>query len=270
MIGPFDFSSFLIVALIFIPLEMISPLRPEQKRFRRHWGSDVANLLGNAVLIQLGLMATIAGMMAAIRWSVPAGVGASVRSQPVWLQLLEVILIADVFFYAAHRAFHRIPFLWKFHAVHHSIEEMDWLAAYRIHPLDQIVTKSISYLPLYALGFSDPAVIGFVLIFKWQSVFIHTNCRIDFGPLKWVLSSPQFHHWHHANEPAALDKNFAAQLPFLDLVFGTGHMPRPVPEKYGTDMPVPARYDRQLLYPFWSLGPWRGKNDDRALEARPS
>ena len=113
----------------------------------------------------------------------------------------------------------------KIHSGHHSIEELDWLAAYRVHPLDQIATKAVSYLPVYALGFSDPAILAFVFVYKWQSLFIHSNCLIDFGPLKWIFSSPQFHHWHHANEPAALDKNFAGQLPFLDLTFGTAYMP---------------------------------------------
>src|SRR5580692_4170057 len=106
MLGPFDFKSYLIVALIFIPLEMISPLRPKQKLLRRHWQHDVANLLGNTVLIQLGLMATIATMIAANRLWMPHAVTAAMRGQPVWLQLLEIILIADIGFYWAHRAFH--------------------------------------------------------------------------------------------------------------------------------------------------------------------
>ena len=111
MLGPFDFKSYLIVALIFIPLEMISPLRPKQKLLRRNWYHDVTNLLGNTILIQLGLMATIAAMIAANRLWMPHAVTAAMRGQPVWLQLLEIILIADIGFYWAHRAFHTVPFL---------------------------------------------------------------------------------------------------------------------------------------------------------------
>ena len=132
--------------------------------------------------------------------------GAAVQSQPLWLQVPEVLLVADIGFYLAHRAFHAVPFLWKFHSMHHSIEEMDWLAAYRVHPLDQILTKSASFLPVYALGFSDSAILLFVLIYKWQSVAIHSNSRIGLGPLKWLFASPQFHHWHHAKEPAAMTR----------------------------------------------------------------
>lgn len=250
MLGPIDFTSYLIIALIFVQLELIFPLRAAQKRFRAHWPNDLVFFLLNGVIIQFGLLLAIGAMMAAVRLAVPQIVPTFVRSQPLWLQVVEVLLVADIGFYLAHRAFHAVPLLWKFHAVHHSIEEMDWLAAYRVHPLDQILTKSASFLPVYALGFSDASILLFVLIYKWQSVAIHSNSRIALGPLKWLLASPQFHHWHHAHEPAARDKNFAGQLPFLDLIGGTLHMPAAMPEKYGIDDPVPQRYDRQILYPF--------------------
>jgi sterol desaturase/sphingolipid hydroxylase (fatty acid hydroxylase superfamily) len=250
MLGPFDFQSYLIIALIFIQLELFFPLRPGQKRFRRHWPNDLFYFLVNGVVIQFGLLLAIAAMMTAIRWAVPGALTMLVRSQPLWLQALEVLLVADAGFYLAHRAFHAVPFLWRFHAVHHSIEEMDWLAAYRVHPLDQILTKTASFLPVYALGFSDPAILIFLVIYKWQSVAIHSNSRIGLGPFKWLLASPQFHHWHHAHEPAARDKNFAGQLPFLDWIGGTLFMPEAMPARYGIDEPMPSGYPRQLLHPF--------------------
>ncbi len=71
------------------------------------------------------------------------------------------------------------------------------------------------------------------------------------GPLRWLLASPQFHHWHHANETHAFDKNFAGQLPFLDALFGTLYIPgKAMPKAYGTGDPVPPLYHEQLLYPF--------------------
>ena len=250
MLGPIDIAQYLLVALIFVPLELIFPLRAEQKLLRRHWQNDLINLLCNGVIIQLGLFAAVGAMLWAIGLAIPHGVGEAVRAQPLWLQAAEAILIADIGFYLAHRAFHAVPFLWKFHALHHSIEEMDWLAAYRVHPIDQVLTKSLSYLPMFALGFSDAAIAIFVVTFKWQSIAIHSNNRIGLGPLKWIFATPQFHHWHHANEPEALDKNFAGQLVFLDWIGGTLHLPQVKPARYGTDEPVPKRYDGQLLYPF--------------------
>lgn len=250
MLGPLDFTQYLLVALIFIPLELIFPLRAEQKLLRPHWQNDIVNLLCGGLLIQLGLLATVSAMVWAIGLAVPHSVSEAVRAQPLWLQVIEVILIADIGFYLAHRAFHAVPFLWKFHALHHSVEEMDWLAAYRVHPVDQILTKSLSFLPVFALGFSDAAIVIFAVTFKWQSIVIHSNNRIGLGPLKWIFATPQFHHWHHANEPEALDKNFAGQLVFLDWIGRTLHMPQTMPARYGTDEPVPKRYDKQVLYPF--------------------
>jgi sterol desaturase/sphingolipid hydroxylase (fatty acid hydroxylase superfamily) len=169
----------------------------------------------------------------------------------VWLQFIEVLLLADLGFYLAHRTFHAVPLLWRIHSVHHSIEEMDWVAGHRVHPIDQILTKSVSLLPVFALGFHPGAIAAFTLLYHWQSMLIHSNVRIDFGPLRWVLASPHFHHWHHANEPEAFDRNFAGQLPLWDLVFGTFHLPKGrMPQRYGLDAPVPDTYVGQLAYPF--------------------
>jgi sterol desaturase/sphingolipid hydroxylase (fatty acid hydroxylase superfamily) len=245
-----DLKAILIVALIFIPLERIFALHPEQKMWRTHWANDLVYLFLNGIPISLGLAALTAIMMAGIRIVVPDSVSAAVGSQPIWLQAIEVIVVADVGFYLAHRAFHVVPVLWKFHAVHHSIEEMDWLAAHRVHPVDQILTKAASYLPVFALGFSAPAIAIFMFLYQWQSLLIHANVRVRFGPLKWILASPQFHHWHHANETGALNKNFAAQLPFLDALGGTLFLPDRMPAAYGTDAPVPGLYHQQLAYPL--------------------
>lgn len=250
MLGPIEYQSYIFVALVFIQLELFFPLRPRQKFFRRNWLNDLANMVLNGILIQLGLLAALAGLVAAFHHLVPAAISGVVRAQPVWLQAIEVVVLADIGFYLAHRAFHAVPFLWKFHAVHHSIEEMDWLAAYRVHPVDQVLTKTVSFLPVLALGFSDGAVLFFALFYRWQAILVHSNCGLKVGPLKYLLASPEFHHWHHADEPQARDKNFAGQLPVLDWIGGTLLLPPRMPEKYGTDTPVPRRWDGQILFPF--------------------
>jgi sterol desaturase/sphingolipid hydroxylase (fatty acid hydroxylase superfamily) len=151
--------------------------------------------------------------------------------------------------------FHAVPWLWRFHAIHHSIEELDWLAASRVHPVDQIVTRGVSLAPAFALGFSEWAVGASIVLFHWQAVFVHSNLRIGFGPLRFLFASPEFHHWHHSSDLAVRDRNFAAQLPFLDAAFGTLHMPAgQVPSAYGLDRPMPQRYARQLLLPFMGDG----------------
>ena len=128
-------KTILVIALVFVPLERITSLHPRQKILRAHWANDLIYLFLNSILIQLGLLLLTGAAMIGIRLTVPDVVGLSVRSQPLWLQAIEVVVIADCGFYAAHRAFHEVPFLWRFHAIHHSIEEMDWVGGASRPPL---------------------------------------------------------------------------------------------------------------------------------------
>ena len=246
-----DLKRLLLLVLVFVPAEHCLALRQGQKLFRRGWANDLLYYLANGPIIGLGVSIIILTSIVLTEWLVPEPLRSAVASQPYWLQTLEVILLADVGFYGAHFAFHKIPWLWRFHAVHHSIEELDWLAAHRVHPVDQIITKGVSLLPVFAFGFSGTAIAIFGLIYGWHSILLHANVNIKFGPLRWLVASPEFHHWHHANHREAYDKNFAGQLSVLDVVFRTAYMPRGrMPSKYGTDDPVPGTYFSQLMFPF--------------------
>jgi sterol desaturase/sphingolipid hydroxylase (fatty acid hydroxylase superfamily) len=249
-----DFKELLLIALIFVPLERLFALRPEQKILRDGWVVDLTHLFATGLLIKLGLGFVLAAMILGVERVVPVDWRAAVAAQPHWLQFMELLLLADLGFYLAHRAFHAVPCLWRIHSVHHSIEAMDWLAAHRVHPIDQIVTKSASFLPVFALGFAIEPILVFALLYQWQSLLIHANTRIGYGPLRWILASPRFHHWHHANHVEAHGKNFAGQVPLWDLCFGTLYMPRHAPERYGIDDPMPRSYLGQIAYPFVRRG----------------
>jgi sterol desaturase/sphingolipid hydroxylase (fatty acid hydroxylase superfamily) len=145
---------------------------------------------------------------------------------------------------------HSIPVLWHFHAVHHSSEEMDWLAAYRVHPVDQVILKGVSMIPLYALGFSANAILIVASLNVWHALWVHSNVRLPTGLLSLVIAVPKFHHWHHANERGSRDKNFSAQFPVWDLVFGTLYLPERAPHRFGVDDPVPKNWAGQIIYPF--------------------
>jgi sterol desaturase/sphingolipid hydroxylase (fatty acid hydroxylase superfamily) len=247
----FDLRGFLLVAIIFVPLERLLAMHPGQQVFRKWWWNDLLYVVFNRFLITAGLGVLIVAVIALAHWLVPAGVQEAVAGQPAWLQVIEIIVLADLGFYSAHRMFHSVPWLWKFHAIHHSIEELDWLAAARVHPIDQIITTGASVLPLFALGFATVPIGIFSAIYFWHSVLVHANVRLNFGPLRWLIASPEFHHWHHANERAAYNMNYAGQLAFLDKLFGTMYMPAGrTPEKYGVDEPVPHTYLPHLVYPF--------------------
>ena len=259
---PFGLKLIFITFLVFVPLERLFALHPEQKILRRSWVNDLIFLLFNRFLIKLGLLGVIAASTFAAAQIVPASFQAAVGGLPYWVQIPAVILLSDLGFYWTHRLFHAVPWLWKFHAVHHSSEELDWMVAFRIHPVDQIITKGVSLVPVATLGFSEWVIAIYVLFYTWQTVFIHANVRIGFGPLRFLFASPEFHHWHHSSEREARDRNFAAQLSFLDALFGTMHMPKgQMPAAYGLDQPMPQHYVRQLLYPFMGDRIFRSKPD---------
>ncbi len=241
-----NFRVILVVALIFIPLEMLLPNRRGQGFFRRHWFNDIIYMFANGIVVRIGFILLIT---AVANWWGPAPHG-FVASLPLWLQVVAAYVVADAGVYAAHRSFHAIPWLWSFHSVHHSIEELDWLATHRVHAADQIILAAAAYLPLFVLGFTAEAMAVHAMIYTVQSYLVHSNVRVAIGPLRHVFATPHFHHWHHANHVEAYDRNFAPSLTWLDRLFGTLHLPDAAPTRLGTDDEVPPDYLRQLAWPF--------------------
>ena len=154
--------------------------------------------------------------------------------------------------YHFHRAFHRVPFLWGFHAVHHSAKSMDWLAAARMHFLEIIALRGTPVIPMFILGFAELPLHLYILIVYVHSALLHANVRWEFNRIGKFLATPRFHHWHHGLEKEAIDVNFAIHFPLLDRLFGTYHLPPGQwPSGYGIEgHPVPRSYLRQFLYPF--------------------
>ncbi|MBR0939099.1 sterol desaturase family protein [Bradyrhizobium jicamae] len=248
---PLGLKLILITFVVFVPLERLFALEGEQKLFRPGWGNDLVFLFLNGLVIKLGMLAVIAASLFVAVRLIPASVQDTVGGMPFWIQILLIIVITDLGIYWVHRMFHAVPWLWRFHEIHHSSEELDWLVAVRVHPVDQILTRGAPLLAVISLGFSEWAIGVCALISAWHAFLVHSNVRIGFGPLRMLLVSPAFHRWHHSSDREARDKNFAAQLPFLDALFGTLHFPREqMPTAYGLDQPMPQRYAFQMLYPF--------------------
>jgi sterol desaturase/sphingolipid hydroxylase (fatty acid hydroxylase superfamily) len=239
-----------VLAIIFIPLERLFALRPRHI-LRAGWRTDVVHYLINGAALKVGTVIAVAVVGTVLRAFVPAPFRAAVAASPGWAQIVAALAIATVGGYAGHRAAHEVPLLWRFHRVHHSIREMDWLAANHLHPLDQIFIRSSAVLPLYALGFGRISLGAFVVLTTLQAIFIHANVRLTFGPLRWVIATPQFHHWHHAREPRAYNSNYAGEFPAVDALFGTLYLPaHRWPAQYGIDAREPAGYLRQLVWPL--------------------
>jgi lathosterol oxidase len=239
-----------LLAAVFVPIELLFGRLREQPVFRSEWRTDLWHFGVSHLLVQLTVFLTMAPAAVLFRWAVAPELQAAVAGQPVVLQFVEVLVVADLAQYAVHRLFHQVPVLWRFHAIHHSSRQMDWLAGSRLHLMDIVVTRGLSFVPLYVLGFAPGAVFAYVLFVSFQAVLIHANVSWRFGPLRFVLATPQYHHWHHAVEP--VDVNFAVHLPVIDRIFGTQYLPRDRwPSAYGlAGAPVPGGYWSQLAHPF--------------------
>jgi sterol desaturase/sphingolipid hydroxylase (fatty acid hydroxylase superfamily) len=169
---------------------------------------------------------------------------------PLWLQAACILILGDFIGYWMHRAFHGAR-LWRFHAVHHSSVDLDWLSSVRLHPVNDALMRVAGTLPVLALGFAPLAVAGIVPVLTLMAILVHANLDWDWGPLRSVIVSPRFHRWHHTDEQNARDKNFAGLLPVWDILFGTYYMPRDKrPQQFGTDTPVPTGLIGQMLFPF--------------------
>jgi sterol desaturase/sphingolipid hydroxylase (fatty acid hydroxylase superfamily) len=243
--------AFLLLSVVFLPLERLWPVQPGRRLLRAGYRTDVAHffftgLLTSAAVVVVAIPVYVVGQV--VR---PDGLQEAVRAQPLALQLIEVLLLTQLAAYWVHRAEHRVPWLWRLHRVHHSSPQLDWLASTHLHPLDQAVTLVAVFAVPYLAGF-DLSVFGAVaFLFQAHAIAQHANWRLGFGPLRSVLSAPSFHHWHHSNDAAGRDRNFAGLFPWLDRAFGTYHDPRGVwPSTYGVDDPMPAGYLRQLASPF--------------------
>lgn len=244
------------LALVFVPLERGFARNRAQKIFRSGWKTDLAHFFASHVMVQVTVLLTMIPAALFFTWLVDSDFQAGVAAQPLAVQIVEALVLADLFAYASHRLFHAVPVLWRFHAIHHSCEELVWLASSRLHLVDIVVTRAVAFVPLYVMGFSPAALYPYLIFASIQGIFIHSNLRFRFGPLRYLMVTPQFHHWHHTAQREALDRNFAIHLPLIDWIFGTYYLPKDVwPERYGIEgSPVPDGYLRQLVHPFVNRG----------------
>jgi sterol desaturase/sphingolipid hydroxylase (fatty acid hydroxylase superfamily) len=239
-------------SMVFIFIERVWPLRPEQLVLRSEWKLDLVYYAFNHVMVGVVLLVTTFFSEGLFGWAVHEDLQGLIRGQPVWVQFLEVLFVADFTQYWGHRLMHEFPPFWNFHAVHHCPARMDWLAGSRMHFAEVLFIRSLVVLPIFLLGFAEGAIRGYVIWVAVQAVLIHSNTSIPSGWLRHLIVTPHFHHWHHSAEPEAIDRNYAANLSFLDRLFGTFlDKPGRWPERYGVaGKPLPRGFLAQHLYPF--------------------
>jgi sterol desaturase/sphingolipid hydroxylase (fatty acid hydroxylase superfamily) len=238
------------LAILFVPLERAFPARPGQRVFRGAWNVDLCFLLGQYLAFATFTSWAVTAVAGLADAHPLASVRASFRALPLPIQACVAMALGDLGIYAFHRACHRYDVLWRFHAVHHSAEHLDWLAAFREHPLDGIATQVILNLPGILLGLPFAMMGGLVVFRGVWAIFIHSNVRLPLGPLRYIFGAPELHHWHHVRTERTTH-NFANLAPWVDVLFGTYHCPTG-PETYplGLTEPWPRGYAAQIAKPF--------------------
>jgi sterol desaturase/sphingolipid hydroxylase (fatty acid hydroxylase superfamily) len=256
-----------ILVVIFVPLERLFAVQP-QKVLRKGILTDLGYYYLSSLLPVL-LLSGPAGLLAwIVNRALPGGFLAATAALPFWARALAGLVAGEVGYYWGHRWSHEIPFLWRFHAIHHSAQEVDFLVNTRAHPVDMVFGRFCALVPIYVLGLASPVgvagsevpIVVALISIVWGFV-IHANVRWRFGPLEWLISTPAFHHWHHTRT-GPINRNYASTLPWLDWIFGTHYLPRNEwPTEYGTEEPVPDSLAGQLAYPlrtqFPEVGPPR-------------
>jgi sterol desaturase/sphingolipid hydroxylase (fatty acid hydroxylase superfamily) len=248
----FFMVNLLATGLMFAPIERILPHRREQRLFRIEWKEDLFYYLISSMMVQILTFLALAPsktiMTHTSNWDAFRD---GISGLPWIVQFVLAVLLTDLVQYWFHRAFHRVPFLWGFHAVHHSAKAMDWLAGARMHFIEIILLRGITSLPLLTFGFAPSVMQAYVAFVYIYSSLLHANLRGDFDGIGQWFATPRFHHWHHGLEDEAIDVNFAIHFAWLDKVFGTFHLPTGRwPKDYGVPEAVPSGYLKQMAYPF--------------------
>jgi sterol desaturase/sphingolipid hydroxylase (fatty acid hydroxylase superfamily) len=192
------------MAGLFVPLEAFAPARPTSATRR-------------SMLLGAGLFVLNTLLMQALGAPVLDALGAGRATRSVALFVL-VFFASDLVGYWIHRAMHRVPFLWRFHKLHHEATELHWLDAWRQHPVDFVLHGVAVGVPGALLGASLSELASVVVLRKAFTTFLHANLKVDFG---LVVASPRFHAIHHSADPRDYDTNFAGTFPIWDVLFGT-------------------------------------------------
>lgn len=245
--------AFLGSVVIFTSLEIALPKYKNQGILRQEWGTDLFYFCFNHLAIS-AIIIFANYHISHFEWLVNTHLQFYIVKLPVWVQVVLIILAADFVLYWEHRTYHEVTHLWPIHAVHHSVEQLDWLGGSRGHVIQVFLERATVMIPLYVLGFSPEALNIYVVFAALQAVLIHCNTRLPFGPLQYIFVTPKYHHWHHSSDQTALDTNYCAHTVLFDRIFGTYHMPsKHWPFRYGTTTPLPRSVWGQFWHPITTL-----------------
>lgn len=250
------------ISLAVYLLELAFPWRKNQPKIREDFWLDFFYMFFNFFLFSLVGYAAVSNVAVTafnqfLAWAfgIRNLVALNVAALPYWVQLLILFLVRDFVQWNVHRLLHRVPWLWEFHKVHHSVRQMGFAAHLRFHFMETLVYRTIEYLPLAMIGFG---IQDFILVHLFTLTIghlNHANLYLPLGPLKYLFNNPQMHIWHHAKElpEGSYGVNYGLTLSVWDYLFGTVWMP-----KNGRDISLgfpevdryPHGFFNQMLKPF--------------------
>jgi sterol desaturase/sphingolipid hydroxylase (fatty acid hydroxylase superfamily) len=249
------------ISLVVWSLELVFPWRKNQAAIREDFWLDGFYMFFNFFIFSLiGYNAVSNVAVEAFNdflslFGINNLVAFQIASWPVWSQFLLLFVVADFIQWNVHRWLHYSPWLWEFHKVHHSVEQMGFAAHLRYHWMETIIYKSVQYIPLSMIGFGldDFFILHLVTILIGH--LNHANVKITYGPLKYVLNNPVMHLWHHAKDvPAGTHGvNYGISLSLWDYLFGTAYIPNQnanEPLGFEDHETFPKSFFQQLTHPW--------------------
>jgi sterol desaturase/sphingolipid hydroxylase (fatty acid hydroxylase superfamily) len=222
------------VSAFFFLLEILRPWRRDQAKFRKDFWLDFFYMFFNFFLFSLIIYNAASDVVVNFFNDTLASIGITnlvafeVMSWPTWAHLVIGFLVRDFVQWWTHRLLHWHPKLWDFHKVHHSVEQMGFAAHLRYHWMENVVYRTLEYIPLalIGIGLRDFFIIHIFTLAVGH--FNHSNFKINLGPLKYIFNNPQMHIWHHVHDLPEGYKygiNFGITLSVWDYLFGTASIP---------------------------------------------
>lgn len=250
----------MVVSVFCWVLERLAPWRPQQKAFRKQIAQDFFWLVFNGHYAGVAVGFIGAWMLQQLvpllgKWNVPAPESIQLLAgSPWWLQFTVFLVFKDFLEYFVHILLHRVPALWEFHKLHHSIQELDWIGNMRFHWMEIVVYKSLTFLPLVMLGVKGSILLWLAIVSTLIGHLNHSNLNFRWGPFGYVINSPRMHVWHHdVILHGEYGKNFGVIFCLWDWLFGTAYLPagKDQPEQLGFESMdrFPEGLLLRLIYP---------------------
>jgi len=259
------FYGLIILSLVVWGLELLLPWRKDQKTFRKDFWLDTFYMFFNFFLLNLIVFIALSNatealfndLLSTLNLKISNFELFDVDALPYGLGLLVFFLVSDFVQWNTHRLLHRVPLLWDFHKVHHSVKEMGFAAHLRYHWMEPVVYKSILYIPIAVIGGFDAQDVAIVHFFALMVGHLnHANLGWDYGFLKYIFNNPKMHIWHHAKdlpETVKYGVNYGLTLSLWDYLFKTSHIPhdgRDIELGFEGDETFPAGFLEQEIYPL--------------------